>query len=369
MFVNWEELIQRQYQLSYIDFFNKQNSTIRRKICYQYWQIKVCPLLKSIMYSIAQIKSPNRIHFKDEAYKQKHRDNSSKWWSLEENRKKHKAIMNLDLTKNKISSGLKNSVKFQNIIHSNEYSQKRSRILKESNVFMNAVHGKERAKKISKSLKETLQSAEKRKNKSVISKLYFADPNNRKLLSENIKKSAVFNKGVHSAQRSKKLSESSKKYAYRLKTEEFKDKRRKTLMGKKGCNISKDEKHIFIKMQEIYGNGIIQQYTSKEYPFNCDFYIPNQDLYIEYNGNWTHGDEPFDIDNSKHKEIVSMWQDKSLNLKNTNTKRNYYENAVYVWTDLDVRKREIARKNKLNYLEFFNLQQFKDWYMKEKEIL
>ena len=37
---------------------------------------------------------------------------------------------------------------------------------------------------------------------------------------------------------------------------------------------------------------------------------------------------------------------------------------IYVWTDLDVRKRNIAKENNLNYIEFWNIEELKNWLNK-----
>lgn len=99
--------------------------------------------------------------------------------------------------------------------------------------------------------------------------------------------------------------------------------------------------------------NIVRNFRSELYPFNCDFYIPNLDLYIEYHGHWTHGTEPFD--KIKHKEILQQWILKSKYSK-------YYERAIKTWTDLDVRKSNIAKANNLNCLVFYNEKQFMKWY-------
>ena len=38
----------------------------------------------------------------------------------------------------------------------------------------------------------------------------------------------------------------------------------------------------------------IYHYNEERYPFNCDFYIPTLDLFIEYQGYWSHGFKPFE---------------------------------------------------------------------------
>ena len=105
-------------------------------------------------------------------------------------------------------------------------------------------------------------------------------------------------------------------------------------------------------------DDIKRQYKSKLYPFACDFYIKSLDLYIECNGHWSHGWYnnkclgSFDKDNPEHIKILELY-------KNKNTK--YYRNVIKVWTDLDVRKLETFKKNKLNYKIFWNLKEVEDW--------
>ena len=88
------------------------------------------------------------------------------------------------------------------------------------------------------------------------------------------------------------------------------------------------------------------QYRTKKYPYLCDFYIPDYDLYIEIQGSWTHGPHPYNENSSEDAELVKKW-------KNKNTK--FYDQAIYVWTILDVIKRNIAKENKLNYLEIYSI--------------
>jgi len=108
-------------------------------------------------------------------------------------------------------------------------------------------------------------------------------------------------------------------------------------------NTSKIEEMIAENL-ETKGIDFIRQYKSDLYPFNCDFYFPNNDLYVEIQGSWTHGPHPFtgsddDID------LLEKW-------KSRNTE--YYDNAVDVWVVRDVEKRRVAKQNNINYLEIFS---------------
>ena len=114
-------------------------------------------------------------------------------------------------------------------------------------------------------------------------------------------------------------------------------------------NTSKIEIDTYNLLKEKYPDVIYQYKDKQRYPFICDFYIPSLDLFIECNYHWTHGGKPYEgtiNDNNKLQE----W-------KNKNTK--YYDNAINCWTIRDVNKRKIAKQNKLNYLEVWNINEIK----------
>ena len=122
----------------------------------------------------------------------------------------------------------------------------------------------------------------------------------------------------------------------------FKDFSNKTT----GCS-SKVEIEFYGYLVELFGfENIEPQYFDKiSYPFSCDFYIRNVNLFIEIQGNWTHGRHPFNPADENDVETLDFWKSKD---------NDYYDNAVYTWTDLDVRKRKLAEENGLNYLEIFS---------------
>lgn len=41
--------------------------------------------------------------------------------------------------------------------------------------------------------------------------------------------------------------------------------------------------------------------------------------------------------------------------------KNLYNETINIWTKVDVEKRNTAKKNGLNYYEFWNIEQVKDW--------
>lgn len=108
-------------------------------------------------------------------------------------------------------------------------------------------------------------------------------------------------------------------------------------------------------------NNIIRQYKCKLYPFRCDFYIKssnniiNKDLYIEYNGFFTHNNHLYDKHNIKDVITKCKWLNKAK-------QKPIYFNAIKTWTEQDVKKYNIAKRNNLNYLVFYNMKEFMSWY-------
>lgn len=129
------------------------------------------------------------------------------------------------------------------------------------------------------------------------------------------------------------------------------NKKYKTMKINNTFGSSKEENTIYKILCEKYGE-VKRQYKSEKYPFRCDFYIPSEDLYIEYQGFFTHGKEPYNKNNPLHQEKIKVW--KSKNSK-------FYNNAIITWTKRDFQKREIAKNNHLNWLEFFTLNDFLLW--------
>lgn len=112
----------------------------------------------------------------------------------------------------------------------------------------------------------------------------------------------------------------------------------------KTFNTSKPEECLYdMLLKQNINKTIYRQYKDKErYPYYCDFYIKEDDLFIELNTHWTHGGHPFDPNNKKDLEQLALWQEKAKQSK-------FYAQAIYVWTDLDPKKQKCARDNNLNY--------------------
>ena len=114
---------------------------------------------------------------------------------------------------------------------------------------------------------------------------------------------------------------------------------------KNGWTRSKLEELVcttFDKLSIIYKHN----YTTNNYPWKCDFYLPNFNLYIEINAYWTHGGHYFNSTNKDDLNIIEYWKN-SIDI-------HKHTNAINTWTISDIQKRDHAIKNSLNYVVLWN---------------
>ena len=137
----------------------------------------------------------------------------------------------------------------------------------------------------------------------------------------------------------------------KLTSKEVVNKRIETKRKNHTFNTSKIEINSYNLLKTKYIDTLYQ-YKSNEYPYSCDFYIPSLKLYIECNYHWTHGGHPFNESDDNDIKLLNIWKEKHT---------KYYNNAIQCWTIRDVNKRNIAIKNNLNYIEFWNFDELKNW--------
>ena len=117
-------------------------------------------------------------------------------------------------------------------------------------------------------------------------------------------------------------------------------------------NTSKPEEELYLYIKSKFSN-VKRQYKEKRYPYNCDFYIPELDYFIELEGSWVHGYHQYNKENDKDK--LAKWILKS------NKGSKYYKNAIEVWTVKDPEKRNCAKEHNLNFREVWTLQEGKEF--------
>ena len=127
-----------------------------------------------------------------------------------------------------------------------------------------------------------------------------------------------------------------------------KEKWRSSMQNNKS-SMSTWESEAFNLLQTKFTDVRFNYYDKERYPYLCDFYIGDLDLFIELNYHWSHGFEPF-VASKKQLDTIELWKSKG-----------WYGN-IKTWTVKDVKKRQIAEINNLNYKEFFNKESFIDWF-------
>lgn len=125
---------------------------------------------------------------------------------------------------------------------------------------------------------------------------------------------------------------------------------------------SDNEEEAYDYLKEIFGEVKRQYKDIVRYPFNCDFYVPHLDLFIEINVNWTHGDEPYNPSNVLHQIKLDDWTRKAKN-------SDFFRNAIRVWTEYDVKKFYYAEVNQLNFVAIYNWNDKNDFLWKVIEAL
>ena len=239
---------------------------------------------------------------------------------------------------NKISETKQNKSEEEKIIYSKHLSEAKKGKPRTTPVWNKGKKGVQVAwnKGLKQSEENKKKISETRKNKSEEEKLSIS-----KKLSDSLKGREPWNKdkiiGPWTDEDKKTILE--KQYQTKKKNNSF--------------NISNPENIFKEYLINKYGEeNVISQYRDENrYPFNCDFYIKSEDLFIELNLTWTHGGHPFNKDNEEDILLLEYWKQKAET-------SDYYKNAIYTWTILDVKKQKIAKENKLNYLCIYNLEDY-----------
>lgn len=145
---------------------------------------------------------------------------------------------------------------------------------------------------------------------------------------------------------------------YAMLNEEYKQNHLKKIAKTYKAGTSKEEIKLKEELEKIFPS-LIWQYTSVDYPFLCDFYIPEKDLYIEYQGSQYHNYSPYIGNNKQIQELNSLIEkakSKPLNKKGT----NMYYKIIETWTVADPNKRNYVKRNNLNWIEIWRNYKIED---------
>ena len=183
-------------------------------------------------------------------------------------------------------------------------------------------------------------------------------PGRPKMTEESKNKLSIAHKGLHHTEESKRKisahSNNNRKKAFQTIIKiygsldvyyaQLHSKGNKSKLRNNTFNTSKPEIEMYNQLCECYGkDNVLRHYKdNNRYPFYCDFYIKPLDKFIELNLHWTHGFQPFIESDDFCQKQLEIWQEKAKTSQ-------FYKNAIYTWTVLDVKKQRIAKENNLNY--------------------
>lgn len=135
----------------------------------------------------------------------------------------------------------------------------------------------------------------------------------------------------------------------------------KNIFAKYNGTRSSYESIVKLALEE---NNIQFEYEynkDKRYPYYCDFYLPDKDLFVEINGYWMHNNHWFDETSKEDIKILQLWQEKAIS-------STRMQSAINVWTIKDIEKRNCAKNNKLNYVVLWTLEDIYNWINSNFEI-
>ena len=119
-------------------------------------------------------------------------------------------------------------------------------------------------------------------------------------------------------------------------------------------NTSKPEEELYLYIKEKFPSVRRQYKDNVRYPWRCDFYIPELDCFMEYQGFQGHGKHPYDPNSIEDQTIVKEW-----NKRYDNGEHPLYKRMMENWTIKDVKKRNCAKEHGLNFKEVWSLNEGK----------
>lgn len=117
------------------------------------------------------------------------------------------------------------------------------------------------------------------------------------------------------------------------------------LRSKENFKISELEQYFINKLKLYKINYKYRYYGNDIYPYECDFYLPESNTFIEIHGTAFHDDHIF---NPTSEEDI-----KNLEYYKSRTDSSWYQSKVRIWLK-DKEKYDFAIKNKLNLIILWN---------------
>ena len=139
--------------------------------------------------------------------------------------------------------------------------------------------------------------------------------------------------------------------SYLMSSYEMQERRYNTMKRNNTFNSSSTEEELFLYIKSRFPT-VVRQYKDKNrYPYFCDFYIPELDYFIEFQGYYTHGKHPFDPNSNEDLQLIEYY------------KKKYGEDCqpITIWSIKDVEKRDCAKEHNLNFKEVWSVEDGKNF--------
>ena len=134
-----------------------------------------------------------------------------------------------------------------------------------------------------------------------------------------------------------------------MSSDEMQEHRYNVMTKNHSFNTSKPEEELYLYIKEKFPL-VKRQYKDKlRYPYNCDFYIPELDYFIELQGYYTHNTHPYNPNSILDQVLVERYRERY----------GPKCQAITIWTIKDPEKRDCAKRNHLNFKEIWNLEEGK----------
>ena len=125
--------------------------------------------------------------------------------------------------------------------------------------------------------------------------------------------------------------------------------------------VSEEEQYFMDELNKLNISYKYRYFDEVNYPYDCDFYLDQFNIYVELNTSLLHNTHFYDA--TCQDDI-----DKLQELKQKAKTNLWYKNAVRVWLN-DIEKRDTARKNNLNYVVLWSRQEIKFYINYLKEVM
>lgn len=159
-----------------------------------------------------------------------------------------------------------------------------------------------------------------------------------------------------SAQRRQKVMLKKYGVANSVQSSELMDKIFKSRKKNNTMNTSLPETTMHRMLIDIFGEHDVcyNEIIDDRYPYHVDFYIRSRDLFIELNGDISHGGHWFDENNVSDRHKLESYVNNMECIESETGRASKYRAMIKTWTIKDPEKRHMAQLNRLNYLVFWD---------------